>query len=162
MYCTCDGQTLLEHAQYSRLRSIIAVSASRPSEPTTSPIPGARSSTRRCGIVPSTRRATSPAPYPTALSPRGTPSPSRNAAIASKSAGPTSASVRRATRSSCTSVRKKIARASRCRPGEAGAVYWNTSWAREARATQSSAVHKPAGPVRATEMPCGIIGVLTT
>lgn len=49
--------------QYSIEHSIILVKYSLPSEPTISPIPGARSNTRLCGSVPSTSLPMSPVVY---------------------------------------------------------------------------------------------------
>ena len=69
--------------QYSSDLSMICVKCSLPSAPATSPMPGARSSTRLCGIVPSTSFGTSAFVYPTAFKPLGTFRPSRNRAIAS-------------------------------------------------------------------------------
>ena len=68
-----------------------------------------------------------------AFSPRGTFSPSRKRAIASKRYAPISVSGIEAIEGSVTVVRLKMASASRCREGEDGAVNWKT-----------------AGPVRAT------------
>lgn len=128
-------------AQYSSDLSIICVKCSLPSAPATSPIPGAKSSTRLCGIVPSTKPGTSAFVYPTAFSPRGTPRPSRNRAIASYKCAPISESGIAEMLGSAGVVFWKIARASRCRDGDDGAVNWKT-----------------AGAESATLTPCGMIG----
>lgn len=131
--------------QYFIDASIIPANASFPSSPTTSPIPGARSKTLRCGNVPATSLDISPDPYPMAFNPRGTPSPSRNRAMASKRCWPSASSGIRAMEGSETEVLEKMARASRCRSGAEGAVNWKT-----------------AGPVRDTLTPWGTMGLSST
>lgn len=127
--------------QYSSDLSMMFVKCSLPSAPATSPMPGARSNTRLCGIVPSTKLGISAFVYPTAFSPRGTPRLSRNRAIASYKCAPMAESGIAEMLGSKGVVFWKIARASRCRDGEDGAVNWKT-----------------AGADSATLTPCGMIG----
>ena len=137
--------------QYSKEPSMILVRCSAPSSPATSPIPGAKSKTLRCGKVPFTSIATSLRLYPTAFSPRGTPRLSRKRAIASYKWAPMSRSGMLVTDVFVTVVELKIARTSRWRSGDDGAVNWKTKMRRyQYLYDQMKCEDIPAGPVRAT------------
>lgn len=123
---------------------MIFVKCSLPSKPTTSPMPGAKSSTRLWGIVPSTSSSTSSRVYlsvrnldwfsivivgkthPTAFKPRGISSSSRNRAMDSNKCLPISESEIREIEGSEIVVLLKIAKISRWRSGAEGAVNWKT------------------------------------